>query len=115
MPKVAYDSGKNHKNYSKSYDADEDDVRVTMSSETDSETTFGYNTRETVQKDAEDMEEDISDSGKIAKNYLISIKNGRLLLKRTPLKWSKIMRKPKVTMYGSMEKWLKIIPNMELK
>jgi hypothetical protein len=55
--------------YSESYDADKDDVGITRSSEADSETTFDYNTRETVQRDAEDMEEDISDSGKIAKNY----------------------------------------------
>jgi hypothetical protein len=57
------------KNYSESYDADKDDVGITGSSDEYFETTFGYNTRETVQKDAEDMEDDISDSGKITKLF----------------------------------------------
>jgi hypothetical protein len=69
MSNVTYGSGKIPKNYSESYDADKDDVGITGSSEANSKTTFGYNTRETVQRDAEDMEEDISDSGEIAKNY----------------------------------------------
>jgi hypothetical protein len=64
-----YGLGKIPINYSESYDADEDDVGDMRSSEADSETTFGYSTRETVQKDGEDMTKDISDSGKIAKKY----------------------------------------------
>jgi hypothetical protein len=81
-----YDTRKMSKNYSVAYDADEDDVGRLGSSEADSETTFGYSTRETVQKDGEDMEDDISDSGKIAKIIPISIKNERLLLMKTSLK-----------------------------
>ncbi len=41
---ILYDA----KNYSVSYDADEDDVGQLGSSEADSETTFGYSTRETL-------------------------------------------------------------------
>ncbi len=67
MSNVTYVSGKIPKNYSESYDADKDDVGITGSSDENLETTFGYNTRETVQRDAEDMEKDISYSGKIAK------------------------------------------------
>ena len=51
---------------------------------------------------------------KLQKIIPISIKNERLLLLKTSLKWSKIMRKPKAMVYRSMEKWLKIILNMEL-
>ena len=110
-----YDTRKISKNYSVSYDADEEDVGQMGSSDADSETTFGYSTRETVQKDGEDMEEDISDSKKkLQKIIPISIKNERLLLLKTSLKWSKIMRKPKAKVYRSMEKWLKIILSMEL-
>ncbi len=69
MSSITYGSRKIPKNYSESYDVDKDDVGITGSSDEKIETTFGYNTRETVQRDAEDMEEDISDSGKIIKNY----------------------------------------------
>jgi len=69
MSNITYGSRKIPKNYSESYDADKDDVGITRSSDENFETTFGYNTRETVQRDAEDMEEDISDSGKIINNY----------------------------------------------
>ena len=62
-----YDTRKISKNYSVSYDADEDDVGQVGSSDADSETTFGYSTRETIQKDGDDMEDDRSDSEKIAK------------------------------------------------
>ena len=51
---------------------------------------------------------------KLQKIIPISIKNERLLLLKTSLKWSKIMRKPKAMVYRSMEKWLKIILSMEL-
>ena len=64
-----YGSGKIPKNYSESYESDEDDVGKTRSSDAESETTFGYSTSEIVQEGGEDIEDDMSDSGKMGKNY----------------------------------------------
>jgi hypothetical protein len=69
MSNDTYGSGKIPKNYSESYESDEDDVGKTRSSDAESETTFGYSTSEIVQEDGEDIEDDMSDSGKMGKNY----------------------------------------------
>ena len=107
MSNVTYGSGKIPKNYSESYDADKDDVGITGSSDENLETTFGYNTRETVQRDAEDMEDDISDSGKIAKNYSNIDKEREAIFEENTLKMVKNHAETKdkgVLKHGKMPK-----------